>query len=402
MNRGSLAARLLAAFLEDLDEQVRAMDADLIALEGRPADEERLKSLFRAAHTIKGAARAANLPPVEEACHVLEGRLADARDGRTALGPAQFRALFAAVDALREAGERLRAGEPLDGAQVGGLPELLRERWDSPPAPPPEPGPAPAPPPSAERGDARLRVEAEKLDALLASASQLVIARGRVAARPPEVRALRDLCARVEAQHRRAARSVRAALESVGAPPAVADALAAVEADLQRAAREAARIASAVVGDARAVEHAADELAGRVRGLRLRPFADACEALPRVLRDVAAGSGKEARLVVQGGGVEADRVVIEGVREALLHLVRNAVDHGIEPPDAREAAGKPPAGTVTVAAAVHSDRMTVTVADDGRGLDLPAIREALERRGLSVPSDERELARAVFTGGLST
>jgi two-component system chemotaxis sensor kinase CheA len=81
MNRGSLAARLLAAFLEDLEEQLRAMDADLLALEAHPADGERLRSLFRVAHTVKGAARAAAVPLVEEACHALEARLAEVRDG---------------------------------------------------------------------------------------------------------------------------------------------------------------------------------------------------------------------------------------------------------------------------------------------------------------------------------
>ncbi|MET0398579.1 MAG: Hpt domain-containing protein, partial [Longimicrobiaceae bacterium] len=191
MSRGSLAARLLAAFLEDLDEQLRAMDADLLALEASPADGERLRSLFRVAHTVKGAARAAAVPLVEEACHALEARLAELRDGTRTLDAGAFRALFFAADALREAGVRLTAGEPLAGSRVERLSALLREHGLDFPDEAPAPEPA-----SAERADGRVRVEAEKLDALLASAVLLVSSRGRIAARVSRAAALRDELAR--------------------------------------------------------------------------------------------------------------------------------------------------------------------------------------------------------------
>ncbi len=404
MSRGSLAARLLAAFLEDLEEQLRAMDADLLALEAHPADGERLRSLFRVAHTVKGAARAAAVPVVEEACHALEARLAELRDGARPLDAGAFRALFFAADALRGAGSRLAAGEPLEGSPVERLAALLREHGLAfPEEASARPAAASAPESApAERGDGRVRVEEEKLDALLASAVQLVASRGRIAARVAEAAALRDACARAESRHRRAARAVRAALERAGAPAAAAEGLAAADEELRHAAREAARLASEAAAEARELGQVTDELTDRVRRLRLRPFADACEALPRVARDVAAASGKEVRLTVRGGEVQADRGVIEGLREALLHLVRNAVDHGIEPPEERAARGKPRAGTLTVSAALHRERMTVTVEDDGRGIDTGAVRAALERRGLPVPAEERELARALFASGLST
>ncbi|MBV9774502.1 MAG: response regulator [Gemmatimonadetes bacterium] len=410
MKRGSLAARLVAAFLEDLDEQVRSMDDALLALEADPSHGESLRALFRAAHTLKGAARAAGLPRVEEACHALESRLAEVQAGAVALGADAFRSLFSAVDALREAGVRIRAGEALDDAAIARLPELLREHGLAfapaaalaplPEAPEPEPPPAEAPP--AERAEGRVRVETEKLDDLLASAGQLVIARGRVVDRAEEARSFGELCARLEGRHRRAARVARAALERAGAAPEAAQAFAALEEELRGIVREAARLASAATLDARALSQVTDEVTGRVHRLRLRPFRDACEALPRAVRDVADAAGKEARLTVSGGEVEADRVVIDGLREALLHLVANAVDHGIEPPDERARRGKPRAGTLAVTAAVRGGRMVVTVADDGRGVDLEAVREALRRRGRPVPEDERELVRALFSGGLST
>lgn len=409
MNRGSLSARLQAAFLEDLDEQVRSMDDGLLALERDPSDGDSLRALLRAAHTIKGAARAASLPRVEEACHALEARLAEVREGRAALAPDAFHALFFAVDALRDAGKRIRAGQPLDGTDLARLPELFREHGLAFPAPEPaaprvaaptEPAPVEAAP--AERGDARLRVDAEKLDDLLASSNQLVIARGRVVERAEEARSFRELCARLEDRHRRAVRAARLALERGGAVAEAVRALAEVEGGLREVAREAARLALTSTADARELSRVADEVSDRVRNLRLRPFSDACEALPRTVRDVAAAGGKEARVTVSGGEVEADRVVIEGLREALLHLARNAVDHGIEPPEERERRGKPRAGRLSVSASVRGGRLVVTVVDDGAGVDLDAVRDALRRRGRAVPEDEQELARTLFTGGLST
>jgi len=402
MNKDQLAARLLATFIDELDEQVRTMNAELLALEAAPADAERLKSLFRVAHTLKGAARAAGVPPVEHACHALETLLAQARDGKLTLGPEEFALLFAAADALGDAGKRLKAGGDLTGSPLAALRDRLHRR---------EPGTgrtaAPsAPPPSrlaaGERGDGQVRVEAEKLDALLAATGQLLVTGGRVASRPAELEALHDFAGRSATEWSRTGRRLRLALERSAAPPALSQAVNGMEENLRHVLHEAGRLAAGAAADARALSQVTDEVADRVRRLRMRPFAEACEALPRVVRDLATTAAKEVELEVVGGDVEVDRAVLDGLREALLQLVRNAVDHGIESPVERERAGKPRRGTVTVAAALKGHRLTVTVSDDGAGLDVPAVRAQLERRGLPVPGDERELARTLFGGGLST
>ena len=381
MNRGSLAARLLAAFLEELDEQLRAMDADLLALEAHPADGERLRSLFRVAHTVKGAARAAAVPVVEDGLPRPGG--APGRGARRRAPAGRGRLPGALLRRGRAARGRVAAG---GGRAAGGLARGAAGRAAA-RARPRVPGGCPRPRAAsaaapAERGDGRVRVEEEKLDALLASAVQLVASRGRIAARvaggrraPRRLRARRGPAPAHGARGpRRPGARRRTRRRGRG--------LAALDEELRHASREAARLASEAAAEARELGQVTDELTDRVRRLRLRPFADACEALPRVARDVAAASGKEVRLTVRGGEVEADRGVMDGLREALLHLVRNAVDHGIEPPDEREARGKPRAGTLVVSAALHRERMTVTVEDDGRGIDTGAVRAALERRGL--------------------
>ena len=121
----------------------------------------------------------------------------------------------------------------------------------------------------------------------------------------------------------------------------------------------------------------------------------------RAIRDLARSSGKDVALVLRGADVEVDRSVLESLKAPLLHLVRNAVDHGIERPDERQAAGKPVRATVTVSAALRGDRVEVVVADDGRGFDLDRIRAKLRAKGISVPEDERELARLAFLPGIS-
>ena len=460
--RETLAARLRAAFLDDLDEQLRVLNAELLALEAAPAAPEPMKALFRAAHTLKGAARAASLPAVERLCHAVEEMLSRARDGALVLEPGHFAFLFAAADALAAAGERMRAGAEPDAAALDTLADAVRagELHDLPdvgirsdaaaPAPPrrPEPldttladeaedarphrpttsadtgtassvdaaaapapsrasspipnptsiprptptiptpipavHPIPTPVPTAPAGDGRVRVEAEKLDALLASVEQLLLMRARMETRLPDVEALQQ----------EAARSLKAVRGAGGA----ADAAGA----LRAVALGSDRLAGALTADLRALRQASDELAERVRRVRMRPFGEAFEPLPRVARDVAAASGREVRLELRGGEVEADRAVIDGVREALLHIVRNAVDHGIEPPDERERRGKARAGTVEVAAALAGDRVVVTARDDGRGLDVAAIRAGLAARGREAPADDREAARALFEGGFST
>ncbi|MBI1722657.1 MAG: response regulator [Gemmatimonadetes bacterium] len=247
-----------------------------------------------------------------------------------------------------------------------------------------------------------MRVEARKLDVLLASTGQLLVAGSRLASRPAELQALHDFTASWATEWRRGARRLRLALERSRVPPAVAQSVSSVEENLHRVIHDMAQLADGTAGDVRALSQVTAEVADRVRRLRMRPFLDACEALPRAVRDLAATAGKRAQLRIIGGDVEADRAVLDGLREAILHLVRNAVDHGIEPPASREQAGKPPVGTVTVAAALKGDRIVVTVADDGAGLNAEAIRGELERRGLPVPAQEHDLGRALFEGGLST
>ena len=132
------------------------------------------------------------------------------------------------------------------------------------------------------------------------------------------------------------------------------------------------------------------------------PFAEACLGLDRAVHDLARATGKEVELVIKGGEVELDRSVLEGLKDPLLHLVRNAVDHGAELPATRLERGKPPCARVVVSAALRGNQVEIVVSDDGQGIDMVALRGQVQRKGLPEPVDDRELMRVIFQPGFST
>jgi two-component system chemotaxis sensor kinase CheA len=453
VDRSRLLARLRSMFAEELGEQAAALNDDLLALERAPADVERLRSVFRVFHTLKGAARAADVPTVESFCHAVEGLLVGARDGGTPLTAGQLTMLFAASDALADAARRLRDGVelsdlPLDAILAGmtvspGAPAASRPAAAAPVASmsstaPLERAPADVPadvPTGVPTGvtsavDARspaapadelpvpaaasaepIRVSAAKLDAMLGITGDVAEVAAELTAHAAAAEALARSASRLDRVFKRTVRADRgrgtiAPAVARGGParggparnaPAkdAADPIRVVTAD-------AAALARQLRGDARNLTRAAGFLADRVRELRLRPLADVTEALPRVIRDLGVELGKDVGLVIVGADVEADRAVLAGLGDAILHLVRNAVDHGIETPDLRVEHGKPARATVTITASLVGDRLRIEVADDGQGLDTDGVRAALRRHGRPAPHEPAALAQALLAGGLST
>jgi len=171
---------------------------------------------------------------------------------------------------------------------------------------------------------------------------------------------------------------------------------------LERTERALEALVAGLAADRRTLDRAVAPLDEEVRRMRMLPFAEACEGLERAARDLAKDAGKEVDVVILGADIELDRSILEAVRDPVLHLLRNAVDHGIETPEVRRAAGKPPRGRVVVEAALQADRVRIIVADDGRGLQVEAIRQVAARRKLPEPADDKEAARLIFMPGFST
>ncbi len=421
----------MATFLEELEEHVRHFNQELLILEKNPPFEERaerLKTLFRTVHSLKGAARSVNVDLIEGACHRLEEILARVRDANTGLSPELAALLFAVADALEEAGMRLREQQDLADAPLADLlPRLeaaangarteavtpaaaaaalrrggdcrtdagterrrgqrARSRRKARFAPGPRGRIAHCP---APRGGARQRPgRPARFRGPVADRMESVASRFFALARPPS-----------NGKRRRSPsnRSARRAAHLLRVGPTAWQ----TGENLRRLDRSLERLAGAMASDARLFEHIAQPLEDEVHRVRMLPFTDACAGLHRMVRDLAQATHKEVELRIEGGAVELDRSILEGLKDPLRHLVRNALDHGVELPADRQNAGKPRQGTITVAAALRGAQVEVNVRDDGRGLDLEAIRAQARRRKIDEPADERELARLIFQPGFST
>jgi two-component system chemotaxis sensor kinase CheA len=266
----------------------------------------------------------------------------------------------------------------------------------------------PAAPAAAVSHGNFVRIGRARLDALLRQGSELAVTRRRFAARREDLVAVQEHVLRVRAEWQAGARALRRFKREGPLPRDAAHSelpkrfermLTSTDEELGRLAREVDRISGALREDSKALDRAAMPLEAQIHQLRLMPFARACEGLSRVVRDLSLAQQKQVDLQVLGGEIEVDRAIVEGLREPLLHLVRNAIDHGIEAPEARVAAGKPARATLRIAAVPAGDSVDISVTDDGRGLDLPAIRRGASERGLpggALPE------RAIFMPGFST
>ncbi|MPY94196.1 MAG: response regulator [Acidimicrobiia bacterium] len=347
--RADLHERLRSLFVDELDEAVRALTDGLLRLEAEGADRARsvtlVRELFRIAHGVKGAAHSADVPAAVVAARRLEESLADSRDRGATVSEAQVAALLAEVDALAAVHRELSGALPASASEAGASPGAARGAL------------------GGERTGTR--VSPTKLDELAARVGELATSS----------RGVEELATRLGAVVEDVPRS---------SP---------VHAVLDELAREAN-------GLARRLGRVRSQLADDTFDLTLRSFDDACDRLARTVRDLAAASGKQARLDVLGGDVELDRAVIANLREPLLHLVRNAVDHGIELPAERRARGKPEVGTIEVSARVGEGLLEVRVRDDGRGVDIDALRAAALAGGRATA--EGDVAQLAFEPGLST
>ncbi|WP_422929896.1 hybrid sensor histidine kinase/response regulator [Singulisphaera sp. PoT] len=464
----------MATYLGELVDHVRSLNEGLLALEKdpSPADRtERFHSLFRAVHSLKGASRSVGVIVIEQSCHWLEELLAAARDGRLNPGDDVYSVLFASVDAIEEAGMRLREQRDLTESPLAELLPKLEalavnlaegeadpQAWAStaPSKPPieaprpkaPEPGPAPMPAPepvaqapasktapvvaeesaaepasssassssssSAADADRSLnssfvRLPAEKLDVMLARSGELHVARRRVESHYDDLADLRDSFRQWMNEWQSAVKPLRKTLargtdksDHAYLPVRTLQAFVRAGDHLAQFEKQLESLGSKMAGDRRHLAQAAGQLDEEVRRVRMLPFSDACQGLDRTVRDLARVAGKEVRLVIEGGQVELDRSVLEWLRDPLLHLVRNAVDHGIEPPERRRMAGKPAKGLLTVKASLRGDLVEVVVSDDGEGIDHESLREAARRRGIPEPADTRDLTELIFKPGFST
>jgi two-component system chemotaxis sensor kinase CheA len=482
-----IVAALLITFAAEAVQHLQAMNRHLLDLEAGTEAPDSRAELFRAAHSLKGAARAVNLADVERSAHELEDvfaglcrdetrpdqdildyayvaldrlaalvaaaapaepaaqgaeaagvRVGSRGDGTGSAGPAAYEPepvpYEAAPDAYGQ--QEHRAYEPGSGpepavAAYGGE----RARGEGRAAAGPRGEPAAAYEPEPARGEGRaaagprgepaaygdepargegraagarvetVRVATTKLDAVLAGVGELVVGRIGMEQRLAEADALAAVLTGWDtawsmawARHRR------------GDPRQVSDRgalLAEGRAQLGHARQLVGQLRRRLDADVRRIGQVTADLHDDVRRTRMVPAAAVFEVLPRMVRDLAHEAGKQVRLLLEGADTEVDRALLEQVKDPLTHLLRNSVDHGIEAPAARAAAGKPEVGTIRLRAGQRAEMLVIEVADDGAGIHPDRVRAAAVGAGLLAAEaaahiPDAEVMPLIFQPGFST
>ena len=362
---------ILKSFLVESAEGLDQMEQSVLALESSPRDMELVQAIFRVVHTMKGNAGILELQNLRSFAHASEDLLDEIREGKTAVTSEITTLLLNMVDILREMAAVAGAGKdepsPRGMDLLGRISKFLTENRE--PELPTEDGISNGPeiadpacadlglaaPTMAQKEDTRtLRVDVEKLDRLLNLAGEITIARGRVA------QLLEN--------------GNQSGMEEIAEAFSFADGLYL-------------------------------ELQETILKTRMVPLGPLFRQFSRTVRDVAKDLGKIASLQIEGEEVEVDTSVVEHLKDPLLHMIRNALDHGIERPEIRQEAGKAPAGTVTVRARHEGGNILVEVCDDGAGLDREEIVSVGRRRGLVADPDalsDDEVYQLIFESGFST
>jgi two-component system chemotaxis sensor kinase CheA len=356
-------------FLTESREHLAVINQQLLELERAPEASEPVGAIFRAVHTVKGMSATMGYAAVTALAHELEGLLDRLRRGERRVTPTVMDVLFRAVDALEEAVERavlpdggevdveavvehlhaLAAGED-GGAPVGVRPAVAGVRVG--PAAGSEDGNGARANAGAVRGPRTVRIDLRRLDTLMNLVGELVIARDRL-------------------------------VQLAGATG-------------DSALEEAVSQASRLVGD----------LQDEIMLSRMVPVGHVFGRFPRLVRDAANALGKQIEFTIEGGSIELDRSMLDEIGDPVVHLLRNAIDHGIEAPEARRAAGKPEAGRLTLSVTRQRSTVVIRVTDDGRGIDRTGVLRRARALGLveseSTELSDEELARLIARPGFST
>lgn len=396
---------MIELFFDEAHERLEQLAGKLIEVERRPADGELLRDVFRDLHTVKGSSAMVGLAPVNALAHAAEDLVGQIRDAGRAADGAVVDALLAALDALRAMLGQARARVPI---AIDPAPVIARLR--NPTAARAATAIAPAPAadaaPTADRARPTIRVDFEKLDRLLNLVGELVLGRDELRGAVSSLGSLSAELATDRGVARRVAHA-RTAVASGASSGAASHKLEALGDELSRVERVLGDLASDLDRGTDRLDAISDELREQVMRLRMVPVAGVFRKHVRTVRDLGASLGKRARLELDGDDTELDKLLVEALDEPLLHLVRNAVDHGLEATEARAAAGKPAEGVIRLAAAHRGNQVEIRVSDDGRGLDPVRLRAvAVERGVLSAAEaealDDRGARELIFRAGFST
>lgn len=342
---------LISEFIAECREMLEALGGEIVAWEAMPDDRARLDSIFRFVHTVKGNCGFFDFPRLEALSHAAEDALAEVRAGRRQADHALVSAVLAIIDRISEMIAALEAGDEIVSGDDTLLIQALQPSAEAPVAPV---ATTVAEAQTKAVAPRTIRLSVELLDRLMSGVSDMVLARNELA------------------------RRLREAPDDVPVDGAFE------------------RLSSIIA-----------EMRDSITRTRMQRIENLFVALPRMVRDLSAELGKQVLVDIEGGDVELDREMIEMIRDPLTHIIRNAVDHGIEAPAERLKAGKREIGLLIVSARQSGNQILIDIQDDGRGIDgKRLIDKAIAAKVISKSEaanlSKREQLRLIFEAGLST
>jgi two-component system, chemotaxis family, sensor kinase CheA len=454
--------RLLATFKIEAEEHLKEVSAGLLELENSESTDDNaaiLETIYRETHSLKGAARSVNRTDVEDVCQALESVLSALRDHRIKVTSTLLDTLHRTMDTV----EKLLADSPgvniaeliqqlvqlrsgADGSRTRGRGKPGKKAAESPrklPAdeepslekpvakepeqvPTAEPiakeQPAKRPEPDPKTGAANtVRIPVEKLDPILLQMEEMLSVKLTANQRVVEFKEFQaglDLWRQTWAK---ASSDLRVLLQSkrggdngdngnpIGSTVEGFKGFIEWNDDHLRDLDERCKsLVATAETDARHLGGMVSELLEDMKNVLMVPGSSLLEAFPRLVRDLSRDLGKEAKLTIKGGELEFDRRILEYIKDTLIHVVRNCVDHGIETPDERRSKGKPPTGSISISISrLVGNQAQITVSDDGAGINLEMIAEEAVKQGMVSPStkekmEEQDVLAMIFRSGFST
>ncbi|MBI5179663.1 MAG: hybrid sensor histidine kinase/response regulator [Nitrospinae bacterium] len=406
--------KYIASYAAEAREHLKKISDGFLAMEKGAVEQETLNDIFRAAHTIKGSARMLGLNQIGEVSHKLEDALEALKNGKIKTSRAFYDAIFQGLDVIAGMIEVIKSG----GENIGDISEIVRilemaSKGNLMPDKEPETAEVPAPPVSSEpeppsaplptvgapavkspvlRNIETVRVDTEKLDDAIKIMGEMVSNQSR----------LKQHLAFVENLRKESGRHMDALAEAEGAASGPEGLEMAQHIFLQ-----VKQFHMNYKNDLIYHSLLMDELLEKVSRMRMLPLSTTLDSFPRYVRDIAASCGKKAELGVSGADTEMDKKIIEKIGDALLHMVRNSVDHGIEIPEERISTGKPETGAIRITAGYEGGSAFIEVADDGGGIPLDKVKEKAIQKRLHTEEElermtEQQLLNLIFRPGFST
>lgn len=418
----SFLQALREAFKVEAEEHLQAISSGLLQIEKTPGADQQapvLESVYREAHSLKGAARAVNRTDVETVCQSLENVFAGWKRREMNPSAEAFDLLHRAVNTAGQLIASAGTENNADAAAMAGMLQQIAKAGAPVPKAPPEPEALPADPatiPGKTSGAETVRVATAKLDRLILQTEEMLSVKMTAGQRVADLNDTRILVEQWKSEWAKVYSEMQTARHAITksiASPSLENVRLVEFLDWNHAHMKTLEgrldaLARTAVQDHHTIGLRVDELVEDSKRLLMLPFSTLLAILPKTVRELSREQGKEIELVLRGGDVEIDKRILEEMKDPLLHLVRNCIDHGIEKPEWRTRANKPAAGTITVAISqIEGSKVEILVTDDGEGIDLARLKESAIKHGVITAREAQKLGEhdtlnLMFESGVST